>query len=127
SGLGAVAAELATMPGRRVTATSSTERQNGIDSIRRANDDTGTDISAVPRSPLTLRITRIEPYSISQRLEVNRFGSVEERCARSGTGAYFDPGPVSRATEVLTWLTSLDSDRMFICARPGITCGIITV
>src|SRR5262249_1183658 len=119
--------DTAPMPSPIVSASSSTPSQNGIDSIRRANDGTGTDISAVPRSPLTLRITRIEPYSISQRLEVNRFGSVEERCARAGTGAYFDPGPVSRATEVLTWLTSLDSDRMFICARPGITCGIITV
>jgi hypothetical protein len=45
-----------------------------------------------------LRITRKEPYSMSHMLDVNWSGSKVERFALSGTGAYFDPGPVSRAT-----------------------------
>ena len=59
----------------------------GIGSIRRAADGTGTDICAAPCAPATLISTRIEPYSISHKLEVKRCGSMGERCRDVGNGS----------------------------------------
>ena len=76
-------------PSARASASVSSKAPSagGIGSIRRAADGTGTDICAAPCAPATLISTRIEPYSISHRLEVKRCGSIGERVASVGNGS----------------------------------------
>ena len=56
---------------------------------------TGTESWPFPLAPSAVTRTCQEPEVIIQSDPVKNCGSSFERCARSGTGANFAPGPVS--------------------------------